>query len=120
MRELSPATRTRGHETKSNVCLTFIKVRDSGKSIFEVLEWYNDIINFFIDYISLSIHDSDISEFYRYIIGFKNLLRCLHDDVTYCYQFCHFLMMNHVKVRDLYASHRQSVFLFHKQSSPSG
>ena len=51
------------------------QVRDSGKSIFEVLEWYNDIINFFIDYISLSIHDSDISEFYRYIIGFKNLLR---------------------------------------------
>ena len=75
LRELSPATRKRGHETKSNVGLTFIKVRDSGKSIFEVLEWYNDIINFFIDYISLSIHDSDISEFYRYIIGFKNLLR---------------------------------------------
>ena len=61
-----------------NCVLSFLKVRDSGKSIFEVLEWYNDIINFFIDYISLSIHDSDISEFYRYIIGFKNLLRCAH------------------------------------------
>jgi hypothetical protein len=53
----------------------FLQIRDGEKSIFEVLDWYNEIINFFIDYISLSIHDSDISEFYRYILGFKNLLR---------------------------------------------
>ncbi|XP_059089436.1 uncharacterized protein LOC131885421 [Tigriopus californicus] len=51
------------------------KIREGEKSIFDVLNWYNEIINFILDYISLSIHDSDVSDFYRYIIGFKNLLR---------------------------------------------
>ncbi len=27
------------------------------------------------DYISLSIHDSDVANFYRYVIALKNLLR---------------------------------------------
>jgi len=51
------------------------KIREGEKGIFEVLNWYNEIIFFILDYISLSIHDSDVSDFYRLIIGFKNLLR---------------------------------------------
>ena len=51
------------------------QIREGDKSIFQVLDWYNDINNFFIDYISQSIHDSENSEVYRFIIGFKNLLR---------------------------------------------
>lgn len=52
-----------------------LKIREGEKGIFDVLNWYNEIINFVLDYISLSIHDSDVSDFYRFIIGFKNLLR---------------------------------------------
>lgn len=52
-----------------------LQIREGEKGIFDVLNWYNEIINFVLDYISLSIHDSDVSDFYRYIIGFKNLLR---------------------------------------------
>lgn len=52
-----------------------MQIREGEKSIFEVLSWYNEIINFILDYISLSIHDSDVSDFYRLIIGFKNILR---------------------------------------------
>lgn len=51
------------------------KIREGAKGIFEVLKWYNDINAFILDYISVSIKDSDVSDFYRYIIGFKNLLR---------------------------------------------
>ena len=40
-----------------------------------MLRWYNDINSFILDYISVSIKDSDVSDFYRYVIGFKNLLR---------------------------------------------
>ena len=54
---------------------TYAQIREGDKSIFQVLDWYNDINNFFIDYISQSIHDSENSEVYRFIIGFKNLLR---------------------------------------------
>ena len=51
------------------------QIREGAKGIFEVLKWYNDINSFILDYISVSIKDSDVSDFYRYIIGFKNLLR---------------------------------------------
>jgi len=51
------------------------KIREGEKGIFEVLKWYNDINSFILDYISVSIKDSDVSDFYRYVIGFKNLLR---------------------------------------------
>ena len=51
------------------------QIREGAKGIFEVLKWYNDINAFILDYISVSIKDSDVSDFYRYIIGFKNLLR---------------------------------------------
>ncbi len=51
------------------------KIREGEKGIFEVLKWYNDITSFILDYISVSIKDSDVSDFYRYVIGFKNLLR---------------------------------------------
>ncbi len=51
------------------------QIREGDKGIFEVLNWYNDIVNFVLNYLSQSIHDSDVADFYRYIIGFKNLLR---------------------------------------------
>ena len=41
----------------------------------EVLDWYNQINSKTLNYVTYSIKDSDISNFYRYIIGYKNLLR---------------------------------------------
>ena len=61
-----------------SIFLWHLQIREGDKSIFQVLDWYNDINNFFIDYISQSIHDSENSEVYRFIIGFKNLLRYRH------------------------------------------
>lgn len=55
--------------------MIYLQIREGDKSIFDVLNWYNEIINFVLDYISLSIHDSDVSDFYRYIIAFKDLIR---------------------------------------------
>ena len=63
----------------SNTLFSF-QVRDGNKGIFEVLNWYNDINTKLLDYVSTSIRESDISSFYRYIIGFKNLMR----SVEYC------------------------------------
>ena len=40
-----------------------------------MLNWYDQITTFVLDYISISIKDSAISNFYRYIISLKNLLR---------------------------------------------
>jgi hypothetical protein len=54
---------------------TPLQIREGDKSIFDVIKWYNDITSFFLDYISLSIKDSDVSNFYKHIIAFKNLLR---------------------------------------------
>ena len=41
----------------------------------QVLEWYNQINSFMLDYISSSIKESELSNFYRLIIAFKNLQR---------------------------------------------
>ena len=41
------------------------------------MKWYNDVIAFILDYISGSIKNSEVSGFYRYNIGFKNLLRSI-------------------------------------------
>ena len=66
-------------ENQSPSCLVnankSFQIREGEKGIFEVLKWYNDINSFILDYISVSIKDSDVSDFYRYVIGFKNLLR---------------------------------------------
>ena len=41
----------------------------------QVLDWYNQINSFMLDYISTSVKESDLSSFYRLIIAFKNLQR---------------------------------------------
>ena len=51
------------------------QIREGDKGIFQVLEWYNKINSFMLDYMSVSIKDSDLSNFYRLIIAFKNLQR---------------------------------------------
>lgn len=51
------------------------KIREGEKGIMQVLDWYNKINSFMLDYISVSIKDSDLSNFYRLIIAFKNLQR---------------------------------------------
>jgi len=72
---------------ESKVCLLHKKllfqIREGDKSIFDVIKWYNEITSFLLDYISVSIKDSDVSNFYRYIIAFKNLLRSVE------FRFCH-------------------------------
>jgi hypothetical protein len=51
------------------------KIREGEKGIMQVLEWYNQINSFMLDYISSSIRESELSNFYRLIIAFKNLQR---------------------------------------------
>ena len=45
----------------------------------EALKWYNDINSYLLNYVSTTFRDSfleeDLSDFYRYIIGYKNLVR---------------------------------------------
>ena len=53
------------------------QIRENKDSIFLTLKWYNDVIAFILDYISGSIKNSEVSGFYRYNIGFKNLLRSI-------------------------------------------
>ena len=53
------------------------QIREGKEGIFGTLKWYNDVISFVLDYISGSIKDSEVSGFYRYNIGFKNLLRSI-------------------------------------------
>ena len=51
------------------------KIKDGEKSMDEVFTWYNELNGNTLNYVTYSIHDSDISNFYRFIIGYKNLLR---------------------------------------------
>ena len=51
------------------------KIKDGEKSMDEVFNWYNELNSNTLNYVTYSIHDSDISNFYRFIIGYKNLLR---------------------------------------------
>ena len=50
------------------------KIREGNKSMIEVLDWYNEVNTKTLNYVTYSIHDSDVSDFYRWIIGYKNLL----------------------------------------------
>ena len=52
-----------------------IQIREGDKGIMQVLDWYNQINSFMLDYISTSVKESDLSSFYRLIIAFKNLQR---------------------------------------------
>ena len=51
------------------------KIKDGEKSMDEVFNWYNELNSNTLNYVTYSIHDSDINNFYRFIIGYKNLLR---------------------------------------------
>ena len=51
------------------------KIKERNKSMQEVFDWYNEVNSVTLDYVTYSIQDSDISNFYRFIIGYKNLLR---------------------------------------------
>ena len=52
-----------------------LQIREGEKGIMQVLDWYNQINSFMLDYISTSVKESDLSSFYRLIIAFKNLQR---------------------------------------------
>ena len=53
------------------------KIQEGEKSLDEVLDWYNEVNTQTLNYVTYSIHDSDISDFYRWIIGYKNLMRAV-------------------------------------------
>jgi hypothetical protein len=53
------------------------KIKDREFELKEVFQWYNEINGNTLNYVTYSIHDSDISNFYRFIIGYKNLLRAV-------------------------------------------
>ena len=42
-----------------------------------MLAWYNDLNSRTLSWVTYSVKDSDISDFYRWIIGYKNLLRAV-------------------------------------------
>ena len=41
----------------------------------EALKWYNDVNSDLLNYVSTTISEADFSDFHRYIIGFKDLVR---------------------------------------------
>merc|ERR1711892_181889 len=53
------------------------KIQEGNKTMQDVLQWYNDVNSQTLNYVTYSIHDSDISDFYRWIIGYKNLLKAV-------------------------------------------
>ena len=43
------------------------KIQEGDKRIGEVLEWYEEVNSQTLNYVTFSIHDSDISDFYRWV-----------------------------------------------------
>ena len=41
------------------------KIQEGDKAIGEVLDWYEEVNSQTLAYVTYSIHDSDISDFYR-------------------------------------------------------
>ena len=41
------------------------KIQEGDKAIEEVLDWYEEVNSQTLAYVTYSIHDSDISDFYR-------------------------------------------------------
>ena len=41
------------------------KIQEGEKRISEVLDWYEEVNSQTLSYVTFSIHDSDISDFYR-------------------------------------------------------
>ena len=41
------------------------KIQEGEKRIGEVLDWYEEVNSQTLSYVTFSIHDSDISDFYR-------------------------------------------------------
>lgn len=63
-----------GNQTKP--CRT--KIQEGNKAIEEVLDWYEEVNSQTLAYVTYSIHDSDISDFYREV-GSNN-----HAIITIC------------------------------------
>ena len=53
-------------------------VRD-GRRMEEVLSWYNDINTRTLSWVTYTVKESDVSDFYRYIIGYKELFSDIKD-----------------------------------------
>ena len=53
------------------------KLKEGELVMEEVLEWYDRVNGEVLDYVVISIQDSDIRDFYRWIIGYKNLLNAV-------------------------------------------
>ena len=56
----------------SQLCRT--KIQEGDKAISEVLDWYEEVNSQTLAYVTYSIHDSDISDFYREV---AHLMFCL-------------------------------------------
>ena len=44
------------------------KIQEGDKAIGEVLDWYEEVNSQTLAYVTYSIHDSDISDFYRRVV----------------------------------------------------
>jgi hypothetical protein len=51
------------------ISFTRAKIGEGKKSLEEVMDWYNRINTDTLYYVTYSIPDSDVSDFYRWIIG---------------------------------------------------
>ena len=59
----------------SQLCRT--KIQEGDKAISEVLDWYEEVNSQTLAYVTYSIHDSDISDFYRKVGINSYLILCL-------------------------------------------
>ena len=60
----------KGQIKNSLIILIFrTKIQEGDKNIDEVLNWYEEVNTQTLKYVTYSIHDSDISDFYRCTAG---------------------------------------------------
>ena len=61
---------------KTSSCRT--KIQEGNKAIGEVLDWYEEVNSQTLAYVTYSIHDSDISDFYREVASHNQTLDNIH------------------------------------------
>ena len=64
------------------------KIQEGDKRIGEVLDWYEEVNSQTLNYVTFSIHDSDISDFYRCEKSFNRLFITKIIMMATCLLFC--------------------------------
>ena len=75
------------NKLKFQIALSLFRTKITGRDtavgddrrMEEVLSWYNDINTRTLSWVTYSVKESDVSDFYRYIIGYKELCSDIKD-----------------------------------------